>query len=56
MTTMECGIPYGEVDTEAIRKGLRLAFPGRKTHERTQPVEAPIDWKDLLMWDEYRNW
>ena len=57
MTTVECGIPYLEVDTEAIRMGFRLAFPGRKTQERTKPTEKVcIDSDDWLMWDEYRDW
>ena len=57
MTTVECGIPYAEVDTEAIRRGFRLAFPGRKTYERTQPEpEVCIDPDDCLMWDEYHDW
>lgn len=30
MTTMECGIPYKEVDVEAIRQGFDLAFPKRR--------------------------
>ena len=56
MTTMECGIPYKEVDTEAIRKGYELAFPGKRSYARTQPVEDVIGMDDLLMWDEYKDW
>ena len=56
MTTMECGVPYKEVDTEAIRKGYRLAFPGKRSYARTQPVEECILPEDLLIWDEYRDW
>ena len=57
MTTMECGIPYKEVDTETIRQGFCLAFPGRKTYERTQPPEPGILTEDdVLIWDEYRDW
>ena len=56
MTTMECGVPYKEVDTEAIRKGYRLAFPGKRSYARTQPVEEFIYPDDLLIWDEYRDW
>ena len=57
MTTVECGIPYKEVNTETIRKGFRLAFPGRKTYERTKPVEEVcINPEDWLIWDEYRDW
>ena len=60
MTTMECGIPYGEVDMTAIREGYDLAFPGKRSYARTQPVsEEVFDAKameDLLIWDEYRDW
>ena len=35
MTTMECGIPYKEVDVEAIRQGFDLAFPGRRKQKRS---------------------
>ena len=59
MTTMECGIPYKEVDTEAIREGWRLAFPGKRSYARTRPVEEEevcINPDDLLFWDEYRDW
>ena len=60
MTTMECGIPYPEVDTQAIREGYCLAFPGKRSYARTQPVsEEVFDAKameDLLIWDEYRDW
>ena len=60
MTTMECGVPYKEVDVDAIREGWRLAFPGKCSLARTKPVEDreeecvnPDDW---LFWDEYRDW
>ena len=57
MTTMECGIPYKEVDTKAIRRGWELAFPGKRSLARTKPMEEvyvnPDDW---LFWDEYRDW
>lgn len=57
MTTMECGIPYEEVDTETIRKGYDLAFPGRRSYARTRPVEEPCTSPgDFLIWDEYRDW
>ena len=56
MTTMECGIPYKEVDTESIRKGFELAFPGKKSYARTQPVEECVNPEDWLIWDEYRDW
>ena len=57
MTTMECGIPYKEVDTKAIRQGFRLAFPGKCLLARTQPSEPDILTEDdVLIWDEYRDW
>ena len=56
MTTMENGIPYQEVDTEAIREGYALAFPGKRSYARTQPAEEYVDPEDLLIWDEYRDW
>ena len=57
MTTMECGIPYKEVDTDSIRRGFELAFPGKRSYARTQPVEEfSEDVEDLLIWDEYRDW
>jgi len=59
MTTMECGIPYKEVDTEAICKGYNLAFPGKRSLARTHPVDGELDaeaMEDWLMWDEYRDW
>ena len=57
MTTMECGIPYQEVDSQAIREGWRLAFPGKRSYARTKPLdEVCMDLEDLLVWDEYRDW
>ena len=58
MTTVECGIPYEEVDTKAIREGYRLAFPGKRVYARTKPVEEASveDLEDWLIWDEYRDW
>ena len=57
MTTVECGIPYKEVDTDSIRQGFELAFPGKKSYSRTQPVEEfSGDVEDWLIWDEYRDW
>ena len=38
MTTMECGIPYKEVDVEAIREGYRLAFPDKHSYARIRMV------------------
>ena len=56
MTTIECGIPYQQVDRIAIGKGYELAFPGKRSYARTQPAEEDIYLEDLLMWDEYRDW
>ena len=56
MTTLECGVPYREVDKEAIRKGYELAFPGKRSYARTQPVHTEVEWEDLLAWDEYGDW
>ena len=57
MTTMECGIPYKEVNTKTIRQGFRLAFPGKCSLARTQPPEPSILTEDdVLIWDEYRDW
>ena len=67
MTTMECGIPYAEVDVEAIRKGFDLAFPGvrRVKKIRIEPQE-PADigvskmpdmrGTTFACWDEYADW
>ena len=46
MTCIECGIPYREVNTEAIAQGYKLAFPSNQ--------EKLDEW--LLEEDEYRNW
>ena len=59
MTTMECGIPYKEVDTDAIREGWELAFPGKRSLARTKPIDRKdvcVNPDDLLFWDEYRDW
>ena len=60
MTVVECGIPYHAVDVQAIRKGYRLAFPGKRSYARTQPVTEPdfssMTMEDLMMWNEYRDW
>ena len=57
MTTVECGTPYAEVDTEAIRQGFALAFPDKRSYARTQPAteNRPTE-EDLLMLDEYWQW
>ena len=46
MTCIECGIPYREVDTEAVAQGYKLAFPSNG--------EKLDKW--LLDEDEYRYW
>ena len=56
MTTVECGIPFKEVDVQAIREGYELAFPGKRSYARTQPVEECVNPEDWLIWDEYRDW
>lgn len=57
MTVVECGIPYAQVDREAIREGYRLAFPGKRVYARTQPShDAELTEDDALIWDEYRDW
>ena len=55
MTTMECGVPYAQVDTQAIRQGYALAFPGKPSLARTKPVPEATP-EDLQMWDEYHDW
>jgi hypothetical protein len=48
MTTMECGVPYTEVDTQAIIDGYELAFPGKLAEaERLE---------ELRHLDEYWDW
>ena len=67
MTTMECGIPYKEVDVEAIREGFDLAFPGkRKVKRRHLASPTPADTGTVMLpqiqgttlrdWDEYWDW
>ena len=46
MTTIECGIPFGQVDMEAVRQGYLLAFPKNK--------EKLEEW--LNGEDEYADW
>ena len=48
MTTMECGVPYKEVDVQAIWDGYELAFPGKL-------AEADLLEK-LRHQDEYWDW
>ena len=69
MTTMECGIPYKEVDTAAIWEGYELAFPGKLgekppegKHIGSPVVESPFRIKphygpeDYCHMDEYWDW
>ena len=57
MTCVECGIPYKEVDMEAIREGYGLAFTGKRVYARTKPLhDAELTEDDVLIWDEYRDW
>ena len=46
MTTIECGVPSTQVDTEAIFQGYLLAFPKNK--------EKLEEW--MMGEDEYREW
>lgn len=48
MTTVECGIPYAEVDVQAIWDGYELAFPGKL-------AEAEL-LEQLRYLDEYWDW
>ena len=50
MTTMECGLPYKEVDTKAIWEGYELAFPGKLRDGIPQSEE------DYAYLDEYWYW
>ena len=67
MTTVECGIPYREVDVTSIREGFDLAFPGRrKVKKRRKTPETPVDagvsqlphmkGTTFGCWDEYWDW
>ncbi len=67
MTTMECGVPYEEVEVKAIRQGFDLAFPGVRDVKKVQMVckeTADIgvsrmpDMKGTTFacWDEYADW
>ena len=67
MTTMECGIPYNEVDTEAIRMGYDMAF-SRAPHVRKKKCgnDEPLDVNISILpemkgaaytyLDEYSDW
>ena len=58
MTAVECGIPYKEVDLQAVKEGYELAFPGKRSYARTQPASGVYELaeEDVLIWDEYRDW
>ena len=67
MTTMECGIPFKDVDVEAIREGFDLAYPGvrkvKKRIETMEPADIGVsvlpDAKGTTLsygWDEYEDW
>ena len=69
MTTMECGIPYKQVDTKAIWEGYELAFPGKlgekvpegkdigsTVAETPIRVELPYVADDCRELDEYWDW
>lgn len=67
MTVMECGIPYEEVDLDAIWQGYDMAFPGKRItragHIRStrsldlQPVPLPESLERTFHnWDEYWDW
>ena len=66
MTTMECGIPYKEVDVEAIRRGFDLAFPGKRRMKKRfllkDAIEPEVsklpDTKGTTFhnWNEYWDW
>ena len=54
MTTMECGIPYKQVDTKAIYEGYELAFPGKLRQDMPEaPAESSFHAEDM---DEYWHW
>jgi len=67
MTTMECGIPYKDVDVEAIREGFDLAFPGRRLDRKRRVLPKNVADLDVTRlpdmrgttfgwWDEYADW
>ena len=69
MTTMECGVPYPEVDVQAILEGYELAFPGKLRKdppvcpgEGSPIVESPFridlrgNLEDYRYLDEYWDW
>ena len=67
MTTVECGLPYPQVDTQAIREGFDLAFPGvrkvkKKRIEPKEPADIGVSFlpdtkgTTLACFDEYADW
>lgn len=46
MTCIECGIPFSQVDTEAIAEGYKLAFPANR-----KKLEEWLEGED-----EYQDW
>ena len=67
MTTVECGIPYDQVDRQAIWQGYDMAFPGKRIPRAgrvrstrplvLQPVPLPESLeKSFHSWDEYWDW
>ena len=51
MTCVECGIPWKEVDWEAIWQGYDLAYPDRRRkYQAGRMQEKP------MVWDEYGDW
>ena len=46
MTTIECGIPFGQVDMEAVYQGYLLAFPKnkKKLEEWLNGEDEYFDW------------
>jgi hypothetical protein len=66
MTTMECGVPYKEVDVEAVREGFDLAFPGVRKEKKWMEPKEPVDISiselpdikgtTFACWDEYADW
>ena len=67
MTTIECGIPYDEVDVEAIRMGFDMAFANTRQAKKkkfgdNEPVDMGISILPEMQGtvntylDEYSDW
>ena len=56
MSVVECGIPIGEVDTDAIWEGYDLAFPGKRITRagRIRSTE-PLMLTPYTLPDEYQH-